>query len=335
MNRYENLANVLSDRIEQGLYPAGIRLPSVRVLSSEHGVSVSTVQQAYRVLEEKQLVEARPKSGYFVKDARLQAALPAVCRPTQRPVDISQWDQVLELITSPHRPGVVQLGRGSPDVTAATLRPLSRLMGRAGQHQNLNAFHYDSIYGSEELREQIARLMIDSGSHMDASNILITTGCHEALSIAIRSVCEQGDIVAVDSPSFHGAMQTLKGFGMKALEIPTDPVTGISLEALEMALEQWPVKAIQLTPNCNNPLGYNMPDDRKKVCCDWHNATISPLSKTMFMVNWRISIRALLPSLLSMKMAAYCCAARFQKRWRPVYGSAGSRRVATMTAHCT
>lgn len=112
MNRYENLANVLSDRIEQGLYPAGIRLPSVRVLSSEHGVSVSTVQQAYRVLEEKQLVEARPKSGYFVKDARLQAALPAVCRPTQRPVDISQWDQVLELITSPHRPGVVQLGRG-------------------------------------------------------------------------------------------------------------------------------------------------------------------------------------------------------------------------------
>lgn len=264
MNRYENLANVLSDRIEQGLYPAGIRLPSVRVLSSEHGVSVSTVQQAYRVLEEKQLVEARPKSGYFVKDARIQAALPAVCRPTQRPVDISQWDQVLELITSPHRPGVIQLGRGSPDVTAATLKPLSRLMGRAGQHQNLSAFHYDSIYGSEDLREQIARLMIDSGSHMDASNILITTGCHEALSIAIRSVCEHGDIVAVDSPSFHGAMQTLKGFGMKALEIPTDPVTGISLEALEMALEQWPIKAIQLTPNCNNPLGYNMPDDRKK-----------------------------------------------------------------------
>jgi len=264
MNRYENLANVLSDRIEQGLYPAGIRLPSVRVLSSEHGVSVSTVQQAYRVLEEKQLVEARPKSGYFVKGARIQAALPSGCRPAQRPVEISQWDQVLDLITSPHRPGVVQLGRGSPDVTAPTLKPLSRLMGRAGQHQNLNAFHYDSIYGSEDLREQIARLLIDSGSHMDASNILITTGCHEALSIAIRSVCEHGDIVAVDSPSFHGAMQTLKGFGMKALEIPTDPVTGISLEALEMALEQWPIKAIQLTPNCNNPLGYNMPDERKK-----------------------------------------------------------------------
>jgi len=265
MNRYENLAHVLSERIEQGLYPAGVRLPSVRILSSEHGVSVSTVQQAYRVLEEKHLVEARPKSGYFVTSARPQAALPAVCRPAQRPVDITQWDQVLELITSPERPDLMELGRGSPDISAPTLKPLNRAMSRAGQHQNLLALKYDTIYGSLELREQIARLMIDSGSHMDASNILITTGCHEALSIAIRSVCDVGDIVAVDSPSFHGAMQALKGFGMKALEIPTDPVTGISIEALELALEQWPIKAIQLTPNCNNPLGYNMPDERKKA----------------------------------------------------------------------
>ncbi len=93
----------------------------------------------------------------------------------------------------------------------------------------------------------------------------MTTGCHEALSCSIRAVCEPGDIVAVDSPSFHGAMQTLKGLGMKALEIPTDPVTGISLEALELALEQWPIKLIQITPSCNNPLGYIMPEARKKA----------------------------------------------------------------------
>ncbi|MDN5682058.1 MAG: GntR family transcriptional regulator, partial [Ewingella sp.] len=156
MNRYENLANVLSERIEQGLYPAGERLPSVRILSSEHGVSISTVQQAYRMLEEKLLVEARPKSGYFVTSARPQAALPAVCRPTQRPVDISQWDQVLEQITQLDKPDFIQLGRGSPDVTAPTLRPLNRAMSRAGQHQNLLALKYDTIYGALELREQIA-----------------------------------------------------------------------------------------------------------------------------------------------------------------------------------
>jgi len=263
MNRYEHLANVLGERIEQGLYPAGQRLPSVRTLSTEHGVSVSTVQQAYRSLEDRHLVVARPKSGYFVSISKHLAALPAVCRSPQRPVDISQWDLVLGQITSRVIPGMVALGGGTPDLTLPSLKPLNRAMARVAQRTDNSMLYYDIIDGSKELRDQIARLMIDSGSHIDAENLVITTGCHEALSIAIRSVCEVGDIVAVDSPSFHGAMQTLKGFGMKALEIPTDPITGISIEALELALEQWPIKAIQLTPTCNNPLGYNMPDERK------------------------------------------------------------------------
>ncbi len=265
MNRYEHLANVLGDRIEQGLYPAGHRLPSVRILSDEHGVSVSTVQQAYRMLEDRLLVEARPKSGYFVSMTKRRAGLPVACRTPQRPVDISQWDQVLAQITSRTVPGLINLGGGTPDITLPSLKPLSRALAKVAQRLDNSSLSYDVIEGSIELRDQIARLMIDSGSHIDAQNLVITTGCHEALSIAIRSVCQVGDIVAVDSPSFHGAMQTLKGFGMKALEIPTDPVTGISIEALEMALEQWPIKAIQLTPTCNNPLGYNMPDDRKKA----------------------------------------------------------------------
>jgi DNA-binding transcriptional MocR family regulator len=107
--------------------------------------------------------------------------------------------------------------------------------------------------------------MLDSGCQIPYQDIVITTGCHEALSAAIRAICQPGDIVAVDSPSFHGVMQALKGFGMKALELPTDPLTGISLEALELALEQWPIKAIQLTPTCNNPLGYIMPDTNKRA----------------------------------------------------------------------
>jgi len=67
---YLNLAEVLGARIEQGLYRPGQRLPSVRALSVEHGVSLSTVQQAYRMLEDSGMVSPRPKSGYFVSDHR-------------------------------------------------------------------------------------------------------------------------------------------------------------------------------------------------------------------------------------------------------------------------
>jgi len=260
---YMNLARLLEDRIEQGLYRPGDRLPSVRALSTEHGVSLSTVQQAYRLLEDNGLAAPKPKSGYFVSNKTLPA-LPEVGRPAQRPVDISQWDQVVELVRSPPRKDIVQLGRGMPDVTSPTLKPLLRGLAQLSRRQDMPGLYYDTVYGTEALREQIARLLVDSGCRLTAADLVVTTGCHEALSSSVRAICQPGDIVAVDSPSFFGAMQTLKGLGMKALEIPTDPVIGISLEALELALEQWPIKVIQLTPNCNNPFGYIMPEARKR-----------------------------------------------------------------------
>ncbi|MBD8624519.1 aminotransferase-like domain-containing protein [Pseudomonas sp. CFBP 13727] len=265
MTLYMNLAQLLTQRIEQGLYRPGDRLPSVRALSIEHGVSLSTVQQAYRQLEDHGLAAPRPKSGYFVPTVRELPALPAVGRPMQRPVEISQWDQVVELMRAAPRDDVVQLGRGMPDVSSPTLRPLLRELARLSRHQAMPGLYYDSLYGTQALREQIARLLVDAGCQLSIGELVVTTGCHEALSASVRAICEPGDIVAVDSPSFFGAMQTLKGLGMKALEIPTDPLTGISLQALELALEQWPIKAIQLTPNCNNPLGYVMPEARKRA----------------------------------------------------------------------
>ncbi|KJZ56862.1 aminotransferase-like domain-containing protein [Pseudomonas marginalis] len=265
MTLYVNLAELLGTRIEQGFYRPGDRLPSVRALSVEHGVSLSTVQQAYRLLEDNGLAMPKPKSGYFVPVGRALPALPEIGRPAQRPVEISQWDQVLELIRAVPRKGVIQMGRGMPDVLSPTIKPLLRSLARVSRRQDLPGLYYDNIMGCMELREQIARLSLDSGCQLTADDIVITTGCHEALSASIHAICEPGDIVAVDSPSFHGAMQTLKGLGMKALEIPTDPITGISLEALELALEQWPIKVIQLTPNCNNPLGYIMPEARKRA----------------------------------------------------------------------
>ncbi|WP_437880073.1 PLP-dependent aminotransferase family protein [Pseudomonas sp. LRF_L74] len=265
MNLYRNLAELLGARIEQGLYRPGDRLPSVRSLSQEHGVSLSTVQQAYRTLEDRGLATPRPKSGYFVPPARQLPALPEVSRTTQRPVEVSQWDQVLQQIGGAPTDTLIQLGRGRPDISSPTLKPLLRSLSRLSRRQDLNCLTYGSLYGDLGLREQIARLMLDSGSRIAAEEIIVTTGCHEALLTALHAVCQPGDVVAVESPSFHGVMQALKGFGMKALELPTDPLTGVNLQALELALEQWPIKAIQLTPNCNNPLGYIMPEANKRA----------------------------------------------------------------------
>ncbi|RCV88844.1 PLP-dependent aminotransferase family protein [Billgrantia montanilacus] len=266
MKRYDQVAQTLTQRIEQGQYRIGDRLPSVRLLCRELGVSISTVQEAYRRLEALGLVEARPRSGYYVQPRPTPNVLPKVSRPAQRPLDVSQWDQVLELVArAPQEDRLVMLGRGIPDLTAASLRPLLRQLATLHRHAAAHALNYDSLQGSLELRRQVARLADKSGCLLHPDDILVTTGCQEALSLALRTLTEPGDVVAVDSPSFYGTMQILKAQKLKALEIPTDPRTGISLEAMELALEQWPIKAIQITPTCNNPLGYTMPEARKRA----------------------------------------------------------------------
>ncbi|WP_297205887.1 PLP-dependent aminotransferase family protein [uncultured Pluralibacter sp.] len=264
MTRYQHLANLIAERIEQGLYRPGEKLPSVRALSQEHGVSISTVQQAYQQLETLQLIVPRPRSGYFIAPRHAQPPVPAMTRPVQRPVDVTQWEQVRTLLDARHDKTIIPFGGGAPDVDQPSLKPLWREMSRVIQHCPQDILSYDSLQGRRELREQIARLMLDGGSAVTAEDIVITSGCHAALSIALLAVCEPGDIVAVESPCYYGTMQLLRGFNIKAIEIPTDPQSGISVEALELALEQWPVKGVILVPNCNNPLGFIMPEARKR-----------------------------------------------------------------------
>lgn len=265
MTRYQHLANLIAERIEQGLYRHGEKLPSVRALSQEHGVSISTVQQAYQTLETLQLITPQPRSGYFIAPRKAQPPVPAMSRPVQRPVDVTHWDQILTMLDARHDKSIIPFGGGSPDITQPSLKPLWREMTRLVQHHATDIFSYDELAGRRELREQIARLMLDGEAVVSADDIIITSGCHAALAIALLAVCKPGDIVAIESPSFYGTMQLLRGFDIKAIEIPTDPQTGISIEALEMALEQWPIKGVILVPNCNNPLGFIMPDARKRA----------------------------------------------------------------------
>ncbi|MBX2808037.1 MAG: PLP-dependent aminotransferase family protein [Cellvibrionaceae bacterium] len=263
MKLYETLAQNIAERIEQGYFQPGDKLPSIRQMSAEHDVSISTAQEAYRLLEERYLAAARPKSGYYVLASNSSPTLPDISRPSQKPLLVSRWEQVVELLHSHEKNGMLALGKGVPDVSSNSLKPLLKITATISRRADIAQLTYDSLEGPEVLRHQIARLMVDSGCRLHPDDILITTGCQEALACSMRAIAKPGDIIASDSPGFYGAMQTIQAMGLKALEIPTHPETGISLEALELALEQWPIKILQLNPACNNPLGYTMPDAHK------------------------------------------------------------------------
>ncbi len=265
MKLYEQVLEELVQRINQGFYPVGSKLPSIRSLSKERKISISTAQEAYLRLEEQGLAEVRPKSGYYVLERTSVPSLPEVSRPAQRPLEVSHWEQVYHLLNSEKGEAHVALGTAMPDIESPTLKPLLKELVSAAKISHDAFLNYCDISGSEKLRRQIARLALDSGCQLHPDEIIITSGCQEALVCSLRSISQPGDVIATDSPSFYGSTQAIKALGLKALEIPTHPETGISLEALELALDQWPIKAIQVTPTCNNPLGYTMPEERRKA----------------------------------------------------------------------
>ncbi|MDC9603326.1 PLP-dependent aminotransferase family protein, partial [Pseudoalteromonas sp. GABNS16G] len=118
--------------------------------------------------------------------------------------------------------------------------------------------------GKIEYRRQVAQRMAALGIITTPDDILATNGAQEAIILALQAVTSPGDIVVVESPSFPGILQALDVVGLRVIEVPTHPSEGLSLEGLELALEQWPVKACVVVPNHSNPMGATMSDLRKQ-----------------------------------------------------------------------
>lgn len=263
--RYEKLAGELAGMIAGGVLGHGDRLPSVRRLARERRLSVSTVVQALRQLEDRGLVEARPQSGFFVRHAAARHAEP-LARPTPEapmPVDISQ--RLVRVLQAGMRPGMAPLAAALPASELLPLAALHRLYaGVARRHPTLLASGSHVDINEPALVRQLVRRSLAWGGPLAADEFVITNSCTEALGLCLRAVTRPGDTVAVESPAYYLMLQLLETLGLKALEIPTDPRTGMSVEALELASRQGAIAACLIVSNGSNPLGCVMPDGRKR-----------------------------------------------------------------------
>ena len=100
---YDRVAERIEQMIQKGALRSGDRVPSVRKLSDQQRVSVSTVLQAYSILESKGLIEARPQSGYYVRLRPPTSPEPSVSRCLAAPVRVQTAAATLDLLASePH-----------------------------------------------------------------------------------------------------------------------------------------------------------------------------------------------------------------------------------------
>lgn len=265
---YERVADHITQLIDQGTLRAGERLPSVRKLSSQMEVSISTVLQAYMNLEDKEWIEARPQSGFYVKPQRKLPPEPKASTPSPLVTRVGVSELVAQVFQSAHDPDVIQLGLSVPSAEHMPIKRLNRLMAVATARDGARSLNYDFPPGYRPLRHEIAKRSIEWGGRLAEDDIVTTHGTMEALNLCLRAVAKTGDIIAIESPAFYGTLQIIESLGMQALEIPTDPRDGVDLAALTSALKRHKVKACLFVTNFGNPLGCCMPDPKKKELVD-------------------------------------------------------------------
>jgi len=265
-SRYEQLADEMAQAMRDGLLQPGERLPSVRQTCQRRGISPSTVFQAYGLLETRGLIEARPRSGFYVRAHKRPArAVPKAAVPQAGVTAVTVSALAFGLLESTRDAAVVPLGSAFPASHLFPFDALARSGARAMRRLKPAQITSALTAGDPELRQALRRRYALQGVPMAEDELVITNGAMEALNLCLQAVTQPGDVVVVESPTFYAALQALERLNLKAVEVATDPQTGVNLDALAQLLVGQKVAACWFMPSLQNPLGALMPPARKQA----------------------------------------------------------------------
>ena len=266
---YVRIAEAFTHQVANGAFRPGDRVPSLRRLSQEQGVSLSTALQAYLWLENRGYLEARPQSGFYIRTpfAKLIPE-PQFEAGKSQPATLETNTVLEEVIRSASDPAYIPFGAGCASPELFPNRKLNQIMRRILRHQPLHSASYDFPSGVETLRRQIAKRSLAIRCEVSPRDVVVTSGALEAMNLSLRAVAQPGDVIAVESPIFFGILEGVAALKMKIIEIPTHPQQGMDLEHLERAIRQHKIKACITMTNCHNPLGYVLPDKHKRALVD-------------------------------------------------------------------
>ncbi|MBS1781291.1 MAG: PLP-dependent aminotransferase family protein [Bacteroidetes bacterium] len=263
---YLHVAGNIEQQIMDNVLTIGDKLPSVRVLSKQHGVSISTTLQAYYHLEGKGLIESRPQSGYYVRfnpsrfPDRLEKSNPPLTAKNKNVEAI-----ISEVYDDFVMPGIVRFSLSVPAPEILPLAKLNKSMVQAMKGLPGGGTAYEHVQGNNVLRTQVARWTRQWNGDLTADDLVTTAGCMNAISYCLMAITKPGDTIAVESPVYFGMLRFAQSIGLKVIELPTDPETGVDPDDVKKALQKHNIKAVFFVSNFSNPLGYCMPDEQKEA----------------------------------------------------------------------
>lgn len=264
---YEEVSGRIAKMIKEGTYRPGERIPSLRALSRQMRISVNTVMGAYAQLENIGMIEARSQSGFYVRSPFPEPDARPAARERKEdiiPNQVILGDVTLQVMADMTNPSLLPLGPAFPNSDLLPVDKLNRILAAESRRFRVQSISYASSQGVKRLRTQIARRSLSSGRALAPDDIIITSGCVEAITLALHAVCHPGDTVAIESPVYYAFLKLIQWMGVKILEIPSTPCEGMKLDVLRYAIRHNPVKACITIANFNNPLGSLMPDEKKR-----------------------------------------------------------------------
>ena len=277
--KYDQVSNYIMQMIGNGTLKPGDRAPSLRKLSQTLRVSISTINQAYVQLEDKGVLRARPQSGFYINadmNQNIETPKPIIttcCQP--RKVRFGQLFEDVFAISN--NPRIAPFAAAKPSMDLMPVKALMRETRHIISRHPGASMDYSFPPGNEKLRHQIALRYSEIGVNVSADEIIITNGATEALSLSLQTVAKRGDIIAVESPTYFSVLRLIEKLGMLALEIDTDPDTGMNFDSLEFALDTMDITAMLVVPNFNNPSGSLMPEANKQRLVEMLQARDIPL----------------------------------------------------------
>lgn len=264
---YKKIANILEQQILNGTLKVGDKLPSLRILCREYGISQNTALNAYYFLERKMLIETKPQSGYYVRNIRIKniqsdTFLPEVDWSQSSDAEIIHSVYKMMGSTSKH-----PLALSTPSMELLPIKKLQKSILESTKKIDLGVSH-GKMEGSENLRRQVARWAYAAEININHQDLITTNGCLNAIFYCLKAVTQKGDTIGMESPISFGMLQIANVLELKIIELPTDLTNGICLNSLEKLLQKQALNALLLISNFSNPAGFCIPPNNKKTIVD-------------------------------------------------------------------
>jgi DNA-binding transcriptional MocR family regulator len=262
---YVQLADRLTEAIENRRILPGERLPAMRKLAQHLDCALVTVSQAYELLEARGRLIARAGKGTFVAEP------PNRNEPFARrwEPDVGRFarsarlEGVMERLTQATEPGAISLATGHPAPETFPLHDFARAFHRTLLDDAPELMQYRSSTGDRELCGRLASLLAGRGCNANAGDVIVCSGAQQAADIVATVLLDERSVVASESPTYWGSLGVFDARGVTYVEVRGDD-DGVRSDDVERVFAEYRPRLFYINPIAQNPTGAVLPARRSK-----------------------------------------------------------------------